>query len=60
MVVHKQIYNEICKQEKEKRNLKRKFDGKRVMSAGLSKASAFTNRISASVRDVSARQMILE
>ena len=33
IVVHKQIYNEICKQEKEKRNLKRKFDGKRVMSA---------------------------
>ena len=36
VVFHKQIYNEIFKQEKEKINLKRKFDGKRVMSAGLS------------------------
>ena len=33
---------------KKKTNLKRKSDGKRVMSAGLSAASAFTNRISAS------------
>ena len=46
--------------KKKKRNLKRQFDGKRVKSAGLSTASAFTNRISASVPDVSARQMILE
>ena len=30
VVVHKQIYNEIYKQEKEKR----KFDGKRVMTVG--------------------------
>ena len=58
--VHKQIYNEICEHEKEKTNLARKCDGKRVVSAGLSTASAFTNRISASVPDVLARQMILE
>ena len=58
--VHKQIYNEICKYEKEKTNITTKFDGKHLVSAGLSTASAFTNRISASVPDVSARQMILE
>ena len=50
--VHMHIFDQICKQEKDKKNLKRKSYAKHVMSAGLSSSSACTSRTFAYAQDV--------